>query len=266
MIDIHCHILPGLDDGPANLDFSLAMARAAVDSGTQLMVATPHIRADFDVDPEEIEPRVDLFNERLQRERLPLRVLPGAEIGWASALELDDTLLAKLSMGSGGRVLLESPYGRKPVDLENIVTTLGERGFKAVLAHPERCPLFQKDVGRLAKLVDQGVFCSITAGSMAGRFGETVRAFTVELLRRGLVHDVASDAHDHLHRPPGLVSGFGKVEEEIPGVAAHAPWFTVTAPVAILAGNPLPPRPELGAAGERAGGGLRRLLGRSRKS
>src|SRR4051795_2604751 len=194
------------------------MARAAVDAGTQLMVATPHIRADFDVDPEEIEPRVDLFNDRLQREGLPLRVLPGAEIGWASALELDDGLLAKLSMGSGGRILLESPYGRKPVDVEAIVDGLGERGFQAVLAHPERCPLFQRDIERLAKLVAKGVFCSITAGSMAGRFGASVLEFTIELLRRGLVHDVASDAHDHLHRPPGLVVGFDQIEPEIPGI------------------------------------------------
>jgi protein-tyrosine phosphatase len=94
VIDIHCHILPGLDDGPSNLDFSLSMVRAAVAAGTQLMVATPHIRADFNVDPGEIEPRVDLLNDRLQRERLPLRVLPGAEIGWATALELDDITLS----------------------------------------------------------------------------------------------------------------------------------------------------------------------------
>ena len=164
MIDLHCHILPGLDDGPSNLDFSLAMARAAVEAGTQLIVATPHIRADFDVDPSEIEPRVDLFNERLQRERLPLRVLPGAEIGWATAPELDDRQLARLSLGSGKRVLLESPYGKKPVDVEGIIAGLEERGFKAVLAHPERCPLFQRDIERLRSLVESGTLCSITAG------------------------------------------------------------------------------------------------------
>jgi protein-tyrosine phosphatase len=264
VIDIHCHILPGLDDGPANLDFSLAMARAAVDAGTQMIVATPHIRADFDVDPTEIEPRVDLFNDRLQRERLPLRVLPGAEIGWATARELDDSMLAKLSMGSGGRVLLESPYGRKPVDLETIIGDLSERGFPVVLAHPERCPLFQRDIDRLAKLVDEGVFCSITSGSMGGGFGDTVREFTVELLRRGLVHDVASDAHDHLHRPPDLVGGFAGVEPELPGIGEHAAWFTVPAPVAILAGNDLPPRPSVEEATAKPGG-IRRLLGRSRR-
>ena len=262
MIDLHCHILPGLDDGPANLDFSLAMARAAVDAGTQLMVATPHIRADFDVHPEEIEPRVDMFNQRLRSEGLPLRILPGAEVGWATATELEDRVLTKISLGSGRHVLLESPYGRRPVDIETIIDGLIERGYGVILAHPERCPLFQRDTDRLARIVDKGVLCSITAGSMSGRFGAPVRGFTIEILRRGLVHDVASDSHDHVHRPPGLTSGFDDVEEELPGISAHAAWFTVTAPVAILAGKPLPARPELDGPKTT---GVRRLLGRRRR-
>jgi protein-tyrosine phosphatase len=261
VIDLHCHILPGLDDGPANLDFSLSMARAAVEAGTQLIVATPHIRADFNVDPTEIEPRVDLFNDRLQRERLPLRVLPGAEIGWASASDLDDVQLARLSLGSGRRVLLESPYGKKPVDLESIIAGLATRGFQSVLAHPERCPLFQRDPARLRKLVDGGALCSITAGSMQGRFGQPVRQFTVEMLRDGLVHDVASDAHDHIHRPPGLLDGFDEVKAELPGIERYAPWYTVTSPVAILAGNPVPAAPPISAAPSPSR--FKRLLGRS---
>jgi protein-tyrosine phosphatase len=262
VIDLHCHILPGLDDGPSNLDFSLAMARAAVESGTQLIVATPHIRADFNVDPAEIEPRVDLFNARLQRDRLPLRVLPGAEIGWATAPELDDTQLARLSLGSGRRVLLESPYGKKPVDIEGIIAGLATRGFQAVLAHPERCPLFQRDPERLRKIVADGALCSITAGSMLGRFGAPVRSYTIGMLRDGLVHDVASDAHDHLHRPPGLVDGFDDVKADLPGIERHSAWYTVTSPVAILAGNPLPKAPDIAAPKP---AGLRRLLGRARR-
>jgi protein-tyrosine phosphatase len=259
VIDLHCHILPGLDDGPSNLDFSLSMARVAVEAGTQMIVATPHIRADFNVDPNEIEPRVDLFNDRLQRERLPLRVLPGAEIGWANAGDLDDVQLARLSLGTGKRVLLESPYGRKAVDLESIIAGLAGRGFQAVLAHPERCPLFQRDIERLRKIVAKGTLCSITAGSMQGRFGETVRVFTVQMLREGLVHDVASDAHDHIHRPPGLVEGFARVKNEIPGIDRYTAWYTVTSPVAILAGNPLPKAPEFQPAPPSR---LRRFLGR----
>jgi protein-tyrosine phosphatase len=189
-------------------------------------------------------------------------VLPGAEIGWASATELDDIQLARLSLGSGKRVLLESPYGKKHVDIEGIIEGLSQRGFQAVLAHPERCPLFQRDPERLRKIVANGALCSITAGSMLGRFGQSVRTFTVEMLRGGLVHDVASDAHDHIHRPPGLVEGFEHVKEELPGIERHAAWYTVTSPVAILAGNPLPKAPDLQAPKP---AGLRRLLGRARR-
>jgi protein-tyrosine phosphatase len=171
-------------------------------------------------------------------------------------------VLAKVSLGSGRHVLLESPYGRRAVDIESIIGGLTERGYGVILAHPERCPLFQRDADRLARLVDKGVMCSITSGSMSGRFGAPVRRFTVEILRRGLVHDVASDAHDHVHRPPGLVAGFADVEEELPGISAHAAWYTVTAPVAILAGKPLPAMPEL--EGPKSTG-VRRLLGRRRR-
>ena len=182
-------------------------------------------------------------------------MLPGAEVGWASAPDLDDRLLSKLSLGSGRYVLLESPYGRQPVDVEATIAGLAERGYGVILAHPERCPLFQRDPERLRADRRGGTLCSITAGSMFGRFGETVRPFTVEMLRRGLVHDVASDAHDHIHRPPGLTAGFAAIEEELPGIAAHAAWFTVTSPVAILAGNPLPRRPELERRRHRRCGG-----------
>jgi protein-tyrosine phosphatase len=97
---------------------------------------------------------------------------------------------------------------------------------------------------------------------MIGRFGEPVRAFTIEMLRAGLVHDVASDAHDHIHRPPGLVAGFDNVEEELPGISQHSAWYTVTSPVAILAGNPLPEMPQLNEPPPASR--LRRLLGRQR--
>jgi protein-tyrosine phosphatase len=95
---------------------------------------------------------------------------------------------------------------------------------------------------------------------MQGSFGDTVRTFTIEMLRGGLVHDVASDAHDHIHRPPALVYGFEDVKTELPGIERHAAWYTVTSPVAILAGNPIPEAPPVGS---QAPSRLRRLLGRT---
>src|SRR3954451_22631855 len=105
MIDLHCHILPGLDDGPANMDFSLAMARAAVEANIQIVVATPHIRADYDgITSSRIAAATDELNGRINDEALPLRIIPGAEVAIPKLDELDDDELTLLSLGSGGYV------------------------------------------------------------------------------------------------------------------------------------------------------------------
>jgi protein-tyrosine phosphatase len=244
VIDLHCHILPGLDDGPVNFDFSVAMARAAAEAGIDVVVATPHIRSDYQVDPDQIATGVRELNEAIAAQGIQLLVLAGGEVALQKAAELDDAVLSTLCLGSGDYLLLESPYRSSDIDLEGIVRDVQARGFRPLLAHPERCPIFQRDPGRLAKLVNSGVLCSITASSLGGGFGTTVRHFALELLHDGLVHDVASDAHDHLHRPPDLLSGFESAEAGMPGIRGQATWFTVTAPVAIVSGRPLPPPPD----------------------
>jgi protein-tyrosine phosphatase len=260
VIDLHCHILPGLDDGPANLEFSLAMAQKAVESNIQIIVATPHIRADYDgITAERIAAAAIELNEQIEDEGLPLRIIAGAEVAIPKLEELTDDELTLLSLGSGGYVLLESPYGGGPVDVEAAVDEIERRGHSTILAHPERCPLFHADIERLAALSDRGVLCSITSASLDGAFGDRARSFSIEMLRRGLVHDVASDAHDHLHRPPFLRSAIAGLDHDLPGIAACAAWYTVTAPVAILAGNDVPRPPRFEAAQP---SGLRRLFRR----
>jgi protein-tyrosine phosphatase len=237
VIDLHCHILPGLDDGPANMDFSVAMAREAVADGTQIIVATPHVRSDYVVEPAAIEPAVDELNRRLKAEGVMLRVMAGAEIGWREVADIDDGTLATLCLGSSGFVLIECPYSKSAADLEGVVHGVRERGFQVVLAHPERCPLFQADPDRLAALVGDGVLASVTASSVAGGFGERVQQAAFDMLERGLVHDIASDAHDHLHRRPTIAAIADDAAAELPALAEHLPWYTVTAPVAILRGE-----------------------------
>ena len=247
MIDLHCHILPGLDDGPSNADFGVAMARAAVDAGIHVAVATPHVRADHPTEPDAIESGVRELNDAIAAAGVELRVLGGAEVSLRKAAELDDETLARLCLGSGRYVLVESPYrsSESAVDIEAILRDLQARGFMPVLAHPERCPIFQRDPTRLTRLVNGGALCSITAVSLSGGFGSTVRRFAIDLLKDGLVHNVASDAHGHLHRPPDIASGFEAAEAELPGIKSQANWFTVTAPVAIVTGRPsLPARPD----------------------
>jgi protein-tyrosine phosphatase len=245
LVDLHCHILPGVDDGPVNLDFSVAMAGRAADAGINVIVATPHVRSDHRTDPHGIAAAVDELNEALADAELDVQVLPGAEVSLQKASELDDATLSTLCLGAGRYLLVESPYRSIDVDLEGILWDLQARDLAPVLAHPERCPIFQRDPDRLARLVNGGVLCSITAASIAGGFGTTVRRFAIDLLYDGLVHNVASDAHDHLHRPPDLLGAFESAEAELPGIGAQASWFTVTAPVAIVTGrDALPPRPD----------------------
>ena len=141
-------------------------------------------------------------------------------------------------------------------DFEPMVLDLLGRGHRVLLAHPERCPAFQRDPARLERLVDAGVLVQITAGSMTGGFGSTVRRFTAALLREGLVHVVASDAHDAVKRPPGPA---GRLRRRSSASCRASPssaqWLTEQVPRAILDGTPLPERPPL----PKAAGLLRRL-------
>src|SRR4051794_36935175 len=221
------------------------MARTAVAANVQIVVATPHVRSDYPgVNANRIAAGVEMLNARLDEENVPLRVLAAGEVAIPMLDSLGEGELERLSLGSGGCGLLECPYRKTPVDVEAAAEELENRGYRTLLAHPERCPLFQDDIERLAAIVDAGALCSITAASLLGSFGERVERFSYELLRRGLVHDVASDSHDHLHRPPGLGHAFEHADRAVPGVADHASWFTVTAPVAILSRGELadPPR------------------------
>jgi protein-tyrosine phosphatase len=220
------------------------MARAAEAAGVETIVATPHIRDDHPFDLAEIPARAAAVNRALEGEGLALRVVEGGELSLAKSTELDEDALRRVSLGGGPYLLVESPYTAASDLLERDLFALQVRGFRPVLAHPERSPSFLADVDRLEAIVERGVLCSITSGSMAGRFGRTVARLTSELFRRGLVHDVASDAHDPVRRSPDLLAGFTALGDELPGLRVQAAWFTHEAPRAILAGEDLPPRPE----------------------
>lgn len=251
MIDLHCHILPGLDDGPADLDGSLELARVAVAAGTRTIVATPHIRDDFPFDPALIPGRVAQLNDVLRDEGVDLEVAVGGEVSVSTAADLDDATLRGVTLGGGPYLLVESPYTHATDMLEHNLFDLQVRGFRILLAHPERSPSFIRDIDRVARLVERGMRCSITAASMKGSFGRTVARFTAELFRGGLVHDVASDAHDAVRRGPDLKSGFRAVESDLPGLLESSHWFTHDAPAALLSGADLPPAPPRPAARRR---------------
>ena len=251
MIDLHSHILFDLDDGPATVEESLDLARAAVGAGTATMVATPHVDSHWDVEPAAIIQRTVELKRELELAGIELALLTGAEVAIDRYLDLSPDQLQILTLGLGPYLLLESPFSPADGNIELAVRSALNSGQKVLLAHPERCPTFQRRPDTLRELVATGVLCQITAGSLSGRFGRTVRRFSIELLREGLVHDLASDAHDAERRPPQLADALLGLHRELPGIEAQVDWLTRDAPAAILAGSPLPPRPNLAASSHR---------------
>lgn len=229
--------MPGLDDGPRTQADALALLRAAAADGTRTVVATPHCSHRYLTTPDEIEEAV----AALRADGAPVELLAGAEVTHEMALRLPDETLRRLTLGDSSCLLLEVPL--QPVvgaDFERAVDTVQARGYRVLLAHPERAPALREDPGRLRALVDRGALCSITAASLSGGFGAAARWFALELLRDGLVHSIDSDAHHATMRPPGLRNGLTAAASELPALAAD--WLARGVPAALLDDVPLPPR------------------------
>jgi len=238
VIDLHCHVLPGIDDGPETIAGSLALARAAVDAGVRTLVATPHVNWRYPNDAATIAAAVGELSERLVAEGVALELRTGAEVAMTQLSTIARGELERLRLGGGEWLLLEPPFSPVAPALKAIVEDLLARGERVLLAHPERCPAFHRDPRLLGSLVHGGALTSITAGSLVGRFGETVRRFAIGLVQEELVHNVASDAHDVADRAPGIAT-----ELEQAGLTPLADWLTESVPAAILDGGPIPARP-----------------------
>jgi protein-tyrosine phosphatase len=246
VIDLHCHVLPGIDDGPTTIEGSLALARAAGAGGTQMLVATPHVNWRYHNDAGTIARLVEELNAHLEAEGVmstdgaPLEVRAGAEVALTQVAEIEPAELGRLTLGGGAWLLVEPPFSPLAPHLDEILLALQRDGRRVVVAHPERCPTFQRDRHMLERLVREGFLTSVTAGSLGGRFGAEARRFALELARDGLLHNVASDAHDHVHRPPAIAA-----ELEQAGLAPLTQWLTEVVPRAILDGGEIPPRPNV---------------------
>lgn len=250
MIDLHCHILPGIDDGPATIAESVALARAAAGAGTRVLVATPHVSLRYTNHAATIDRVACELREILRAERVEIEIVAGAEISVARIGDLRPEELECLTLGNGGSLLIEPPFASSACGLEPIVADLQRRGYRVVLAHPERCAAFQRDPATLESIVSGGALTSITAGSLAGRFGRHVRDFALLLAHEGLVHNVASDAHDIQRRAPGATA-----ELEQAGLGALGDWLTQDVPSAILTGREIPRKPAVELSLPNARGG-----------
>jgi protein-tyrosine phosphatase len=256
LLDLHAHILPGIDDGPVDEQETIEMARAALAAGITTLAATSHIDHNYLVDPAGIPGRVAAVRALLADHGIGLDLVGGGEVALVRLLELDDEDLRHVRLGSGTHLLIEPPFASPVPSLERLVADLRERGHEVLIAHPERC-VSTADPERAQALVEQGVALQVTAASLLGKFGGTVRATAIEFLARGIVDVVASDAHGAASRSMDLAAAIASVEPDLPGISEQCPHLTQAAPAAILAGEPLPPRPP--APERRRGGLLRRL-------
>lgn len=240
MVDLHSHVLPGVDDGPDTLQESIALCRAARREGTRVMVATPHVSGDYpDVTAAVIHEKVAEVNGALRAAGIELTVRTGAEVALSRVGELSDRDLELLCLGGGRYLLLELPWTSAVSGALGALRTLAHRGVGIVVAHPERSPMVQRDDGLARELVELGVLCCLDAGSLTPRADRHTRAAAWRLLGDGLAHVFASDCHDAVRRPPELSSALARV-----GLSdAQIDYFAGAAPRAILDGEESAPAP-----------------------
>lgn len=246
MIDLHAHLLPGIDDGPETLDEAVAMARVAVADGVREMACTPHVgHAHPGVVPQEIPVRVAELQATLDEAGLPLRLRRGGEVAFDAAADLSGEALEAVSLGGAGWILLETPHSPMPTIFEEVVTRLRERAAGVLLAHPELSPTLQARPERLGALVAAGARTQLSAPVFLRPRGSRSRELALVALRRGWAHVLASDAHAVAWRPPGLTGGILAALEAEPGADARLRWMVEAAPAAILAGGDPGPGPEV---------------------
>jgi protein-tyrosine phosphatase len=258
MIDLHCHVLPAVDDGPATVEEAIALARRARADGIDTIAATPHVDwAHPHVDGASVASAIGALQPRLDAAGVGVRLVAGGELDITRAVALDDAELRALSLGGGPWLLLECPLSPMIAHgFADAARALVRRGHRLLLAHPERSPVFLRAPELLDVLVAEGMLAQVTSGSLIGRFGRPARELAARLLERGAIHVAASDAHGE-HRPATLGRDLQAAELD-PALAA---WLTRAVPAALLAGAPVPPRP---VPGERAP--ARRSLRRSLES
>jgi protein-tyrosine phosphatase len=235
VIDLHSHVLPGLDDGPRDVAGSLEILDAAAADGIATIAATPHVTDEYPTTADAMEAAL----VEVQALGHAVRVLPGAELDIRSAAELDDTTLRRFGLGGNPRLLLlETPYYGWPLDLADIVFGFQARGFTLVLAHPERNRDVADDPERLRPLVERGVAMQLTASAVDGRLGRRAQKTAHTLIERGLAQLIASDAHTAAIRAIGMRDAVGTLADD--GLGR---WLTEDVPAALLAGEQLPSRP-----------------------
>lgn len=237
MVDIHAHLLPGIDDGAKSVEQALNMARLAVADGVATLVATPHhLNGVYRNPAGRIRRHCDMLSRKLGEEGIDLEILPGSECHLVPELPAALAEGTAMTVADRGRaVLVELPVHHVPRGASEIIEEIQSLGLQPIIAHPERNTQLARDSALLREWVEAGCLAQVTAQSCVGKFGPQARAAAREMVQLGLVHFVASDAHRDQRRIPELTPGRGAIEGWIcPEVGE---LLSETFPRALIAGR-----------------------------
>ena len=262
MVDIHHHLLWGLDDGAKSLDISVEMARASVADGVTHIVCTPHANGTWEYNPEVNRAKIAELQSRLDSEGIAIQLGLGCDfhLTWDNIQEAKQDP-AKFSVNGLGYLMVEIPDYGVPRGLAETFYELQLVGLTPILTHPERNPTLQQDLNRLAEWMRGGVLVQVTGDSVMGKMGKTAEKIAHQLLAKKWVHFLATDAHNVTSRPPRLSEARNLVAKKYG--ADYAEKLTTTNPLAVFEGKTFEPEEPLGVYQEyKEPNLLQRLFGR----
>lgn len=215
-VDLHCHILPGIDDGARDLEESIEMAKMAVEDGIGHILCTPHhLNGRFENNRNEVIEKVAALQEELDRQKIPLELYEGQEVHLneeiPNQLRAGNILCADLS---DKYFLLEFPTDDIPAFAEPLINEILVMGKTPIIVHPERNSKMIKDPNRLLPFIEMGCLAQLTAPSICGHFGKKIKKTAEIMLDHNMVHMVASDAHNTTTRPFMMTQAFNVIEQQ----------------------------------------------------
>jgi len=241
MVDIHCHILPGLDDGAESVEVACAMAEMAITDGITHVIGTPHANQNYAFAPETVKQRRDEL-QAIFEGRLTLATGCDFHLSFENLQEIRHDP-AQYTLNQKDCLLVEFADYSIPPTMDQVLHELQLAGLRPIVTHPERNPLIRSQPERLYKWLRQGCYAQVTAGSLLGRFGRAAQDAAERWIRGGAVHFLASDAHNTTSRPLKLKEAFDFVAHKNGGIVARS--LLVDNPLAVFEGRSLPYVPEL---------------------
>lgn len=214
VIDLHCHILPGIDDGSKDIDQTLEMARIAVSEGIKTIICTPHyIQYNEPYNKKQVEELIEEINKRFSDEGITLNLVAGHEVYMTPDLPKLVQEGEVSTLNNSKYILVEFPMNDIPLYAEDVFYELRLMGLVPILAHPERYPMIMEDPNNLLKFLKLGVLCQANVGSVRGLFGERVQKTVIKLIEHNMIHFIATDAHGPKRRSPKIGAAIEVIKE-----------------------------------------------------